>query len=97
GLKVAGGTIVLAGVASDASPLVLNRLALRLRVDPEKQHVEIEQGDIGNSEVGVALTGGLDYGSGESRLAIGIASNRMSVAALKRLWPAVISPKVRAW
>ena len=35
--------------------------------------------------------------SGEARLALGIAGTRMSVAAMKRLWPSFINPKVHAW
>ncbi len=97
GLKVNGGTVVLASAANDTNPLILNRVLLRLRVDPKKQLVEFEQGDVGNMEVGLAISGNLDYASGEPRLALGIAGNRMSVAAMKRLWPAVIAPKVRAW
>ena len=42
------------------------------------------------------MSGKLDYG-GEPRLALGIACNPMPAAAIKRLWPAFISPKVRDW
>ena len=49
------------------------------------------------SDLGLAISGGLDYSSGEPRLALGIAGTRMSVAAMKRLWPSFISPKVHAW
>jgi uncharacterized protein YhdP len=68
-----------------------------LRIDPDKQRIDVEQGDIGNSDLGLAISGGLDYSSGEPRLALGIAGTRMSVAAMKRLWPSFISPKVHAW
>ena len=79
--------VVLAASAADPDPLVLNRFLLRLRIDPEKQRIDVEQGDIGNMEVGVADLGNLDYAASEPRLALGIAGNRMSVAAMKRLWP----------
>ena len=36
-------------------------------------------------EVGVALSGSVDYSSGEARLAMGVAGTRMSVAAMKRM------------
>ena len=42
-------------------PLILNRFLLRLRVDPDKQRIDIEQGEIGNMDVGVAISGNLDY------------------------------------
>ena len=55
------------------------------------------QGDIGNIDVGVALSGSLDFSTDDPRLALGIAGNRMSVAAMKQLWPICTAPKVRAW
>jgi hypothetical protein len=97
GVKFTGGTVVLASAASDPNPLILNRFLLRLRVDPTKQRIDVEQGEIGNMEVGVAISGNIDYATAEPRMAIGIAGNRMSVAAMKRLWPAMIAPKVRMW
>ena len=68
-----------------------------MRIDPDKQRIDVEQGEIGNMDLGLAISGSLDYSSGEPRLALGIAGTRMSVAAMKRLWPSFISPKVHAW
>jgi hypothetical protein len=96
-LKVMGGSAVLASSSRDPDALVLNRILVGLRIDPEKQRIDVEQGEIGNSDLGLAISGGLDYSSGEPRLALGIAGTRMSVAAMKRLWPSFISPKVHAW
>src|SRR5262249_4589819 len=98
GLKVSGGSVVLASAASaDSAPLILNRVLLRLRIDPGRQRVDVEQGEIGNTELGLAVSGGLDFSGEESRLVLGIAGTRMSVGAMKQLWPAVAAPKVRAW
>jgi hypothetical protein len=97
GLKVSGGTVVLVSSANDPSPLILNRFLLRLRLDPDKQRIDIEQGEFGNVDLGLLVSGHIDLANGEPRLAIGVAGSRMSVAAMKRLWPAFLSPKVRAW
>jgi hypothetical protein len=98
GLKVSGGAIVLASPAPlESSPLVLNRVLLRLRIDASKRRLDIEQGELGNAEIGVALSGGMDCSGDDPRLAVGIAGTRMSVAAMKRLWPVFAAPKVRAW
>jgi hypothetical protein len=97
GLKVSGGTLVLAADAADSDPLIINRFLMRLRIDPDKQRIDVEQGELGNMDVGLAITGNVDYGGEEPKMAIGIAGNRMSVAAMKRLWPTMISPKVRNW
>jgi hypothetical protein len=39
----------------------------------------------------------MDCSGDDPRLAVGIAGTRMSVAAMKRLWPVFAAPKVRAW
>ncbi len=96
-LKITGGSAVLGSAGRDPDTLVLNRIQVGLRIDPDKQRIDVEQGEIGNMDVGLAISGGLDYSSGEPRLALGIAGTRMSVAAMKRMWPSFISPKVHAW
>jgi hypothetical protein len=96
-LKIAGGSVVLASARHDPDSVVINRIHVGLRIDLDKQRIDVEQGDIGNADVGIAVSGALDYSSGEPRLAVGVAGTRMSVAAMKRLWPSFISPKVHAW
>jgi hypothetical protein len=96
-LKITGGSAVLGSSSRDADTLVLNRIQVGLRIDTDKQRIDVEQGEIGNSDLGLAISGGLDYANGEPKLALGIAGTRMSVAAMKRLWPSFISPKVHAW
>jgi hypothetical protein len=96
-MKVTGGTVVLAAASNDPSPIVLNRFLLRMRLDPEKQRIDIEQGEFGNMDIGLLASGHVDLASGDPRLDIGIAGSRMSVAAMKRMWPAFMAPKVRNW
>jgi hypothetical protein len=96
GVKISGGSIVLAsGMPGDA--VVLNRLLLQLRIDPANRRIDLEQGDIGNADLGVSLSGGMDFSGDDPRLAIAVAGTRMSVATLKKLWPVFAAPKVRAW
>jgi Protein of unknown function len=98
GVEVSGGTVVLASAAlADPNPLILNRFLMRLRVDTDKQRIDVLQGDIGNMEVGLAVSGNLDYSTSDPRLMLGVAANRMSVAAMKKLWLFCITPKVRNW
>ena len=83
---------------------MLKRVVMRGSIDPTQQRITLEHGDLGTKELGgrqdegitVALSGQFDYG-GEPRLALGIACNPMSAAALKRLWPSFLTPKVRDW
>jgi len=97
GLQVSGGSLVLASAAVDPNALVVNRILLQLRVNPNKQRIDLDPSELGNTDLGVALTGSLDFSSDDPRLTLGIASTRMSVAAMKRLWPVTVASKVRAW
>ena len=102
---VGGGLIVLDPLpAGEDDGLLLKRVLVRGTIDPVRQRVTFDQGDFGTKEFGgrdlndvsIALSGSFDFG-GEPRLALGIAGNQMPVAALKRLWPVFIAPKVRDW
>jgi Protein of unknown function len=97
GLQISGGTVLLASAASDPNSVVLDRIMLRLRIDPVGQRIDLEPSELGNADLGAALTGSLDFSGDDPRLTLGIASTRMSVAAMKRLWPVTVAPKVRAW
>jgi hypothetical protein len=98
GINLSGGNIVLASSApSESGSLVLSRLLLRLRFDVSKRRLDIEQGEIGNSKIGIALSGGMDCSGEDARLAVSIAASPMSVPAMKLLWPVFAAPKVRNW
>ncbi len=101
---IGGGLIVLDPIPQEDEGLMLKNVLLRGTLDPVRQRITFEQGDIGTKEFGardskdisVALSGMVDFGA-EPRMALGIAGNQMPVAALKRLWPVFIAPKVRDW
>jgi hypothetical protein len=94
--KLGGGSVVLTAPGTSGDPLVLNRIAVSGRYDATKRRFVIDEGDIGNADVGVAMSGNFDF-SGEPRLAVGVAGTRMPVDSLKRIWPFFVSPKVRDW
>ena len=95
-LGLSGGTIVLPGTDGE-TPLIFNRIAVRMRFDIEGQRILLTQGDISNGTVGVAGTGIFDYSTAEPRLTAGFAGTPMSASELKRMWPVVINPEVREW
>jgi len=111
--KIAGGSAVLntpaaqgaaAGTgqaaaqgSSQGESLVLNRIAVVGRFDPHGKRLTILQGDFGNADLGVAMSGNADYSSGNLRLTTGLAATRMGAEALKKLWPVFVAPKVRDW
>ena len=95
--KIGGGTVVLSPFGATGEPLVFNRIAVSGHYDAAKQHLAIEEGDVGNTSVGVAMSGTADFSGGNVRLAAGLAGTRMPVDAFKRIWPVFIQPKVRDW
>src|SRR3954470_13811571 len=97
-LTIPRGLIVLASAdRSRDPPLIIDRVSVRTRFDPVRHVFEIEQGDLGGMAGGFALSGGIDFSTPDPRLAIGVAGTRMTVSAFKRLWPALISPRLREW
>ncbi|MDB5600002.1 MAG: hypothetical protein JWN71_2046 [Xanthobacteraceae bacterium] len=91
-----GGTVVVAGAPGD-DHLILNRIAARVKYDHAEQRLVLEQGEFGNTEIGIALSGGIDNIGGDPRIAIGVAGTRMKMSTLKRLWPAFVATHVREW
>ncbi|CCE08957.1 conserved hypothetical protein [Bradyrhizobium sp. STM 3843] len=94
-LGLSGGTILLGGIENEP-PLIFNRISIGFRFDTQGKRVLLTQADISNGEIGVAGTGSIDY-SGEPQIKLGFAGTPMSAIAMKRLWPALIVPEVRAW
>ena len=43
------------------------------------------------------LSGSIDFSTPDPRLALGVAGTRMTVSAFKRLWPAMVTPRLRSW
>jgi hypothetical protein len=94
-LGLSGGTILLAGIDNEP-PLIFNRISIGFRFDTEHKQVLLTQADISNGDVGIAGTGSIDY-SGEPLIKIGFAGTPMPATAMKRIWPALITPEVREW
>ena len=95
-LGFSGGTVLLAGNDNNDPPVIFNRVSIGVRIDTDKKRVTLTQADFSNGEIGVAGTGSVDY-SAEPRMMLGFAGTPMSVAALKRIWPALVVADVRQW
>jgi hypothetical protein len=89
--------------SSDDEGIGINRVAVRARIDPTRKRIDLEQGDFSRIDtrpaknVGVALTGSLDYAGAEPHVAFGGAGTRMPVSVMKRMWPSFIAAPVREW
>ena len=95
--------IIAPGASGDDEGIAINRLAVRARIDPDRKRIDLDQGDFGRSDtrpgynIGLAVTGRLDYSGSDPHIAFGVAGTRMPVSALKRLWPLFAAADVREW
>src|ERR1700722_8192842 len=96
-LGLPGGSIVLAPPVGDDTPLQLNRIAVLCRFDPVKRRLDIEHANIAGQNVAVALSGYIDFSTGDPRIAIGAAGRNMSMATFKQVWPAFVNAPVHVW
>jgi hypothetical protein len=97
-LSIPRGLIVFASAdRSRDPPLIIDRVSVRARIDQDKRLFEIDQADLGGMAGGFALSGAIDYATPDPRIALGIAGTRMTVSAFKRLWPALVTPRLRSW
>lgn len=95
--------IVAPGTSPDEEGIAINRVAVRARIDTTRKRIELEQGDFSRIDtrpshnIGIAVTGSLDYSGAEPHLAFGVAGTRMPMSAMKRLWPIFAAVDVRSW
>src|SRR5215831_13179298 len=95
--------IIAPGTSADEEGIAINRASVRARIDTNRKRIELDQGDFSRVDtrpshnIGIAVTGSLDYASAEPHLAFGAAGTRMTVSALKRLWPIFAAVDVRSW
>jgi hypothetical protein len=95
--------IVAPGATADDEGIAINRVAVRARIDTNRKRIELEQGDFSRIDtrpshnIGIAVTGSLDYSGAEPHIAFGVAGTRMPMSALKRLWPLFAAVAVRTW
>ncbi|HET9716696.1 MAG TPA: hypothetical protein VFP60_10985 [Pseudolabrys sp.] len=96
--------VILASTSQGGDESVsINRLAVRARIDTLRKRIDLEQGDISRIDtrpshsLGIAITGSMDFAGSQPHIAFGVAGTRMSVSALKRLWPIFAAADVRAW
>jgi hypothetical protein len=95
--------IIAPGASADEEGIAINRVAVRARIDTVRKRIELDQGDFSRIDtrpshnIGIAVTGSLDYSGAEPHLAFGAAGTRMTMSAMKRLWPIFAAADVRSW
>jgi len=96
--------VILASAGpSEQENFALNRAAVRARIDLGLGRIELEQGDFSRVDtrpshnIGIAVTGSLDFSGAEPHLTFGVAGTRMPMSVMKRLWPVFAAAEVRSW
>jgi len=96
--------IILAGAGPlDPEGFAINRVTMHGRIDTVHRRIDLEKGDLSRVDtrplynVGIALTGSLDYSGTVPHLAFGLACTRMPGSVLKRIWPIFANYAVRSW
>ena len=91
------GRMELADDRPRAAPLVLDRISGAGRVDPVDGVATVDRIELSGSTVAVAGTATAITKGPTPSLQLGLTGGRMPVHVVKRLWPAVVAPKVRSW
>ncbi len=96
--------IILAGPgAASTEGFSINRVAIRGRIDTERNRIDLVQGDLSRVDtrplynIGLAVTGSFDFSGKKPHLAFGVAGTRMPGSVLKRIWPIFAAYPVRQW
>jgi hypothetical protein len=94
--RIGGGTVVLAASGPAGEALILNRIAVTGSYDAGRHRFVLDQADVGNAALGLAMSGSVDFAD-DMRVRLGLAGTPMSAAELKQLWPVFVASKVRDW
>ncbi len=96
--------IILAGGGQlDPESFAINRVTMHGRIDTKRRRIDLIKGDLTRVDtrplynIGIAVTGSLDYSGPVPHLAFGIACTRMPGSVLKRIWPIFANYAVRQW
>lgn len=96
-ITATGGSIVLGAREPGETPLVLNRILMRGAFDYAGARITLSQGEIAGGGVNLAMSGTLDFSSGEPVISGGMAGTPMKGTLAKRIWPVFVAAKVRNW
>jgi hypothetical protein len=97
-IAITSGRVELAALDRKREPpLVLDRVAMRGRIDPTAHRFEIERAEMAGGPVGVSFAGALDSSGTEPRLTGNLTGTPMTATALKQIWPPFVVTKIRSW
>ena len=96
--------VILAGASAlDPEGFAINRVTMEGRIHTNKRRSDLLKGDLPRIDtrplynIGIAVTGSLDYSGTVPHLAFGVACTRMPGTVLKQIWPIFANYAVRQW
>jgi hypothetical protein len=95
--------ILAANGPIEAEGFAINRVNMEGRIDTNRRRIDLDKGDLSRVDtrplynIGLAITGSIDFSGAEPHLAFGIACTRMPGSVLKRIWPIFAAYPVRQW
>ena len=95
--------IFAASGPGESDGFAINRVSMAGRIDTVRKRIELDRGDLSRVDtrplynVGIAITGSLDFSASEPHLAFGVACTRMPASVMKRIWPIFAAYPVRQW
>jgi hypothetical protein len=89
--------LTLAGPQPGDAPLKLDLASIRARYNTVTRVLGIDHAQFSGPAGGLAMAGSLSFNGKTPGIGLGIAADRMSVAAVKRFWPIFAAPPARQW
>ena len=89
--------LTIAGPNQGDAPLKLDLASIRARYNTATRVLGIDHAQFGGPAGGLAMAGSLSFNGKTPGIGLGIAAERMSVAAVKRFWPIFAAPPARQW
>ncbi|MDJ0929572.1 AsmA-like C-terminal domain-containing protein [Breoghania sp.] len=78
-------------------PLRLDRGLLFGSFDPAQMLLDIDTFSLRAGPISVTAAGNVEFGPDGPLAAVAVSSQELTVASLKRLWPAMMVPEARSW
>lgn len=89
--------MTLGGPTLQDPPLQLDHASIRARYNPQTRRLGFDKAEFSGPTAGVMLAGSVTFSQGAPGIGLGLVAQRMSVTAMKRLWPFFAVPPLRAW
>ena len=78
-------------------PVAFDKIELKAMADPSRHQIKIDKLSLAGPQVATELSADITTGSADLNIKARIVAGRMPAPVILRIWPNLISAKVRAW